>query len=237
MKQTNKKTWREKEGGKILQQQQLIIITNFPQIYRWIHDKYTPPASKKVSTECGAGFYGSEEKFKLFTDWSNVHYGSTSPFSPISTNHEQLTKLRRSHAPDTKNPQICVTPRRLSVRFDSVLLFLLKLLGPVWSSSSNSSTIVKCSEPSAWGFFLSQRLISFIRELNDVKERNLTKQPPLDFQSCDFFSRCNSFLNLFSFNYFDLWPDRWGSFEIFPTSLWMWLSSSSHCRSDRRLLK
>ena len=88
-----------------------------------------------------------------------------------------------------------------------------------WSSSSNSSTIVKCSEPSAWGFFLSQRLISFIRELNDVKERNLTKQPPLDFQSCDFFSRCNSFLNLFSFNYFDLWPDRWGSFEIFPTSL------------------
>ena len=131
MKQTNKKTWREKEGGKILQQQQLIIITNFPQIYRWIHDKYTPPASKKVSTECGAGFYGSEEKFKLFTDWSNVHYGSTSPFSPISTNHEQLTKLRRSHAPDTKNPQICLTPRRLSVRFDSVLLFLLKLLGPL----------------------------------------------------------------------------------------------------------
>ena len=56
-KQT-KKNWREKEGGKILQQQQLIIVTNFPQIYRWIHDNYTPPATKKVSTEWGAGFYG-----------------------------------------------------------------------------------------------------------------------------------------------------------------------------------
>ena len=51
-KQTNKKTCREKEGRKILQQQQLIIITNFPQIYLWIHDKYTPPASKKVSIGC-----------------------------------------------------------------------------------------------------------------------------------------------------------------------------------------
>lgn len=33
--------------------------------------------------------------------------------------------------PDTKNLQIRVIPRRLSVRFDSVLLFLLKLLGPL----------------------------------------------------------------------------------------------------------
>ena len=61
---------------------------------------------------------------------------ATSTMAPRLHFHRfQLTlnngHTRRSHAPDPKNPQICMTPRRLSVRFDSVLLFLLKLLGPL----------------------------------------------------------------------------------------------------------
>ena len=46
---------------------------------------------------------------------SNVHYGSTSPITPISTIPQRLTTLRHSHVPDTKNPHIRVIQRRLSV--------------------------------------------------------------------------------------------------------------------------
>ena len=55
---------------------------------------------------------------------NNVHYGSTSPFSPFSTN-PWLTTSRHSYVPDTKNPHIRTVQRRLSVRSDSVLFITI----------------------------------------------------------------------------------------------------------------
>ena len=64
-------------------------------------------------------FRNSEEKFQLL-HFSNVHYGSKSSFSPISTIPLQLTTLRH----DTKYPHVRVIQRRPSVCSDSVLLVL-----------------------------------------------------------------------------------------------------------------
>ena len=76
-------------------------------------------------------------------------------FSPITTN-QNLTTLRHSHVPDTKNPLIRLIQRRPSVRSDSVL-FLFEIivtkLNSVWSLF-----LIKGIKP--WNFFLFHNRIS-----------------------------------------------------------------------------
>ena len=67
---------------------------------------------------------GNPRKNPSYFHTSNVHYGFTSPFSPISTN-PWLTTLRHSHVPDIKNPHVSLVQRRLSVRSDSVLFITI----------------------------------------------------------------------------------------------------------------
>ena len=113
------------------------------------------------------------------------------------------------------------SPNRVPLLLGQVLFVSAEAPG----LSDQAPLTAKCSEPSAWDFFLLPRsqtvfLILCFHMMS----------------LCYSFSRCNFFFNLLSLNFQDVSRSLRVFWDFSNSSLWIWLSSSSHCRSDRRLL-